>query len=121
MQFLKDMELEGWTDVSKLCALWLTTPATSSSVKRKFLSLKRIKKLWEIPWGVRDFAKIAFIYWKETPRFYDDVINEFTKGKPYKFKIKALSFNQHGFVDDRSTISNILVYEEFLSRALEER
>lgn len=88
MQFLKDNELEdAYTEVSKLCELVLTVPATSSSVERNFSTLKRIKNFVRNSTGQERLSQISILSienqllqnMSDNPRFYDDVIDEFAK------------------------------------------
>ncbi|XP_030750580.1 zinc finger MYM-type protein 1 isoform X1 [Sitophilus oryzae] len=88
MQFLKDNELEeAYTEVSKLCELVFTIPATSSSVERNFSVLKRIKNFVKNSTGQERLSQISLLSienkllqnMSEHPRFYDDVIDEFAK------------------------------------------
>lgn len=73
--------------VTKLCELALTIPATSASAERSFSALKRIKtylrnnqtqnRLSNL--SLLSIEKEVLMTIKSEPNFYDDVINEFLK------------------------------------------
>ncbi|EFA12602.1 hypothetical protein TcasGA2_TC001842 [Tribolium castaneum] len=88
LNFLNEMDLnKAYSEVVKLCELIVTIPATSASVERSFSVLKRIKnfvrnsskedRLSNL--AVLSIGKDLLKEISEYPRFYDDVIAEFSK------------------------------------------
>ncbi|CAG9838110.1 unnamed protein product [Diabrotica balteata] len=88
LTFLKQTELdEAYSEVSKLCDLLMTIPATSASVERSFSVPKRIKNFVRNSTSEERLANLAILSiekklikeMSKNPSFYESVINEFAK------------------------------------------
>lgn len=88
---------QGFPEILKLCELTLTIPATSASTERSFSALKRIKNFVRNSTGQERLYSLALLSIEKElfqkisrqQKFYDDVIDEFSKKSrriPLNFK-----------------------------------
>lgn len=88
LNFVKENDLEhAYSEVTKLCQLVLTIPASSASVERTFSALKRIKTYVRNSTGQERLSKLALLSIEKellselnlNEIFYNDVIADFAK------------------------------------------
>jgi len=90
LEYLRETDLTTvLPQVTKLCALVLTIPATSASVERSFSNLKRIKTYLRNNQTQKRLPNLSFLSIEKEvlmttkcePNFYNDVIKDFLKQK----------------------------------------